>query len=265
MTPTAAARASQPSAPSLRDRLKDSSLLREHCYIDGAWVGTPVHVPSPTRSTASNSRRCRSHEHRGSDAGGRSRRARISGLGETHRQAALQYPAQMVRADRRQPRGPGADPDLGAGQAAGRGARRSRYRRRLCRILRRGGAPRLWRNHSDPAGGCAAARDQAADRRLRRDHAVELSEFDDHPQGVAGAGRRLHRGAQARQRNAASALALAALAEKAGVPKGVFNIITGNSSAIGKVLCEHPAVRFVGFTGLDRGRQDSLPAGRRSA
>ena len=38
-------------------------------------------------------------------------------------------------------------------------------------------------------------------------------------------------------------------AEKAGVPKGVFNILTGNSSAIGKVLCEHPAVRFVGFTG----------------
>ena len=46
-----------------------------------------------------------------------------------------------------------------------------------------------------------------------------------------------------------SALALAVLAEKAGVPKGVFNILTGNSSAIGKVLCEHPAVRFVGFTG----------------
>src|SRR6201987_6344232 len=40
MTPTAAARA-QTSAPSLRDRLKDPSLLREHCYIDGAWVGTP--------------------------------------------------------------------------------------------------------------------------------------------------------------------------------------------------------------------------------
>src|SRR3569832_1048505 len=46
-----------------------------------------------------------------------------------------------------------------------------------------------------------------------------------------------------------SALALAALAEKAGVPKGVFNVITGDSSAIGKVLCEHPAVRFIGFTG----------------
>jgi succinate-semialdehyde dehydrogenase/glutarate-semialdehyde dehydrogenase len=41
MTPTAAARA-QPSAAMLRDRLKDPSLLRENCYIDGAWVGTPA-------------------------------------------------------------------------------------------------------------------------------------------------------------------------------------------------------------------------------
>src|SRR6201990_3711248 len=41
MTPTAAARASHAAAASLRDRLKDSSLLREQCYIDGAWVGTP--------------------------------------------------------------------------------------------------------------------------------------------------------------------------------------------------------------------------------
>ncbi|MGY4399208.1 acyl-CoA reductase-like NAD-dependent aldehyde dehydrogenase [Bradyrhizobium sp. USDA 3315] len=29
----------------------------------------------------------------------------------------------------------------------------------------------------------------------------------------------------------------------------MFNIITGDSRSIGKVLCEHPAVRFVGFTG----------------
>src|SRR5229473_3178161 len=42
MSPTAAARTSQASAPSLRDRLKDSSLLREQCYIDGAWTGTPA-------------------------------------------------------------------------------------------------------------------------------------------------------------------------------------------------------------------------------
>src|SRR6201991_4358531 len=43
MTPTAAAaRAASSSAPSLRDRLKDASLLRDRCYIDGAWVGTPA-------------------------------------------------------------------------------------------------------------------------------------------------------------------------------------------------------------------------------
>src|SRR6201986_4722648 len=42
MTPTAAARASHASSSSLRDRLKDTSLLREQCYIDGAWTGTPA-------------------------------------------------------------------------------------------------------------------------------------------------------------------------------------------------------------------------------
>src|ERR1700694_3524191 len=42
MSPTAAARTSQASAPSLRDRLKDPSLLRDRCYIDGVWTGTPV-------------------------------------------------------------------------------------------------------------------------------------------------------------------------------------------------------------------------------
>ncbi len=46
-----------------------------------------------------------------------------------------------------------------------------------------------------------------------------------------------------------TALALAVLAEKAGFPKGVFNILTGDSAAIGKVLCEHPDVRVIGFTG----------------
>ena len=41
MTPTATARA-QHATSNLRDRLKDPSLLKEACYIDGAWVGSPV-------------------------------------------------------------------------------------------------------------------------------------------------------------------------------------------------------------------------------
>ena len=41
MSPTAAAPTPTATGPSLRDRLKDSSLLREQCFIDGAWTGTP--------------------------------------------------------------------------------------------------------------------------------------------------------------------------------------------------------------------------------
>lgn len=46
-----------------------------------------------------------------------------------------------------------------------------------------------------------------------------------------------------------SALAIAALAEEAGIPAGVFNVITGSASAIGKVLTESPIVRKFSFTG----------------
>ena len=55
-----------------------------------------------------------------------------------------------------------------------------------------------------------------------------------------------------------SALALAVLAEQAGIPPGVLNIITAdsdNSIAIGKILCASPVVRKVTFTG-------STPVGR---
>lgn len=47
-----------------------------------------------------------------------------------------------------------------------------------------------------------------------------------------------------------SALALAELAERAGVPKGVFNVVTGaSSSAIGNELTHNPIVRKITFTG----------------
>ncbi len=46
-----------------------------------------------------------------------------------------------------------------------------------------------------------------------------------------------------------SALALAGLAEQAGVPKGVFNVLTGSAREIGGELTSNPAVRKVSFTG----------------
>jgi succinate-semialdehyde dehydrogenase/glutarate-semialdehyde dehydrogenase len=49
-----------------------------------------------------------------------------------------------------------------------------------------------------------------------------------------------------------SALALAKLAEEAGFPKGVFNVITGDAQPIGLVLCEDARVRKISFTGSTR-------------
>ena len=46
-----------------------------------------------------------------------------------------------------------------------------------------------------------------------------------------------------------SALALAELAERAGVPKGVLNVITGSASEIGGALTSNPVVRKLSFTG----------------
>jgi succinate-semialdehyde dehydrogenase/glutarate-semialdehyde dehydrogenase len=46
-----------------------------------------------------------------------------------------------------------------------------------------------------------------------------------------------------------SALALAELAERAGIPKGVLNIVTGDPVAIGQALCASPIVRKITFTG----------------
>ncbi|MFZ6842772.1 NAD-dependent succinate-semialdehyde dehydrogenase [Undibacterium sp. RuTC16W] len=55
-----------------------------------------------------------------------------------------------------------------------------------------------------------------------------------------------------------SALAMAELAHRAGVPAGVINVITADSERsveVGKVLCDSPVVRHLSFTG-------STPVGR---
>jgi succinate-semialdehyde dehydrogenase/glutarate-semialdehyde dehydrogenase len=46
-----------------------------------------------------------------------------------------------------------------------------------------------------------------------------------------------------------SAFALAELAERAGIPKGVLNILTGKSSEIGTEITANPVVRKITFTG----------------
>lgn len=46
-----------------------------------------------------------------------------------------------------------------------------------------------------------------------------------------------------------SAFALAELADRAGIPAGVVNVVTGRASVVGGVMTSHPAVRKLSFTG----------------
>lgn len=46
-----------------------------------------------------------------------------------------------------------------------------------------------------------------------------------------------------------SALALAELADRAGIPKGVFNVVTGPASEVGGEITRNPKVRKLSFTG----------------
>ena len=54
------------------------------------------------------------------------------------------------------------------------------------------------------------------------------------------------------QQTPLTALALAKLAEEAGVPAGVVNVVTGDAQMIGGRMTAHPAIRKLSFTGSTR-------------
>ncbi|WP_439622266.1 aldehyde dehydrogenase family protein [Shinella sp.] len=49
-----------------------------------------------------------------------------------------------------------------------------------------------------------------------------------------------------------STLEIAALASKAGLPDGVFNVVSGKGAVVGQRLTDHPGVDFISFTGSTR-------------
>ncbi|AXA53619.1 aldehyde dehydrogenase family protein [Pseudomonas thivervalensis] len=59
-----------------------------------------------------------------------------------------------------------------------------------------------------------------------------------------------------------SALHLATLAQEAGFPDGVINVVTGYGNEVGRALCEHPHVDKISFTGSpEAGREIQRTAG----
>ena len=130
--------------------LKDPSLLRQQCYINGKWVD----ADSGKTINVDQSRDGRGAGHRAQSGCGRDParhrggERRLARLAQEDGQGARQHPAQMVQPDDGEPGRPGHADDGGAGQAAGRGQGRDRLRRLLRRMVRRGSQARLWRHHS---------------------------------------------------------------------------------------------------------------------
>lgn len=247
MTPTAAARAPQASS-NLRDRLKDPSLLKEACYIDGVWVGSPVFAvnnPATGIELAKVPQLGADDTTKAVEAAERAFPAWAK-LTAKQRSNILRKWFELIVANREDlaliltsEQGKPLAEALGEVDIGGA------YVEFFAEEARRVYGETIPTQRSDarllaikqPIGVCGAITPwnfpnsmitRKVSPALAAGCTVVLKPANETP---------------------LSALALAALAEKAGVPKGVFNIITGDAPPIGKVLCEHPAVRFVGFTG----------------
>src|SRR5213082_2456646 len=248
MSPTAAARSSQASAPSLRDRLKDSSLLRDRCYIDGAWLGTPSRpVTNPVNGVelAKVPKMSTAEATQAVEAANRAFPAWAK-LTAKQRSNMLRKWFDLIVANREDlaliltsEQGKPLAEALGEVDIGGAYVEffAEEARRVYGETIPTQRPDALLLAIKQPIGVCGAITPwnfpcsmitRKVSPALAAGCTVVLKPANETP---------------------LTALALVALAEKAGVPKGVFNILTGNSSAIGKVLCEHPAVRFVGFTG----------------
>ena len=196
MSPTAAARTSQPTTPSLRDRLKDPSLLRDRCYIDGAWIGTPASpVTNPANGVeiAKIPRMSTTEATQAVEAAERAFPAWAK-LTAKQRSNILRKWFDLIVANREDlamilttEQGKPLAEALGEVDISG------------AYVEFFAEEARLWRDHPDATRRCAAAGDQAADRCLRRDHAMEFSVVDDHPQGLSGVRGWLYRRLETRQ------------------------------------------------------------------
>jgi acyl-CoA reductase-like NAD-dependent aldehyde dehydrogenase len=58
--------------------------------------------------------------------------------------------------------------------------------------------------------------------------------------------------------NSMTDLKLAEVIQKAGLPDGVLNVVTGPGGSVGEALCSHPDVDLIGFTGSSETGKDVL-------
>ena len=252
--------AAMPARTARARRLADA-LLRSFAYVAGRWTAGAANAtfPSPTRRPARPSATSPPSPPRRPAPPPTRAEAAFAGwsaLLPQERSAILRRWYELIVAARE---------DLARlmireqGKPLVRSARRDRLRRLLRRVLRRGGQPPEHRGRDlAPARrrGRALAR---ARRRRRAGHAVELPLRHDDPQGRRRARRRLHRRRRTPSHETPfSALALAELAERAGFPAGVFNVVTGDAPDDRPGLDRGPPRPRPLLHRLDRGRPAAL-------
>src|SRR5580700_6350278 len=247
MTPPVAARASQSAVPTLRDRLKDPSLLREQCYIDGTWVGQPelpVNNPATGVEIAKIAQLGGADATRAVEAAERAFPAWAK-LTAKQRSNILRKRFELIVANREDlaliltsEQGKPLSEALGEIEIGG--AYVEFFAEEARRVYgetiptQRGDARLLA--IKQPIGVCGAITPwnfpnsmitRKVSPALAAGCTVVLKPANDTPLRALALGGVSLAGLSTTVQPAASA----------GVPKGVFNVITGNSSAIGKVLC----------------------------
>ena len=240
-------------------QLKNPQLFRQQAYIDGQWLdadsGQTIAVNNPATGEMIGNvpKMGRAETRRAIEAAEKA----LPAWSAADRQRARHQAAPLVRADDGKPGRPRPPDDHRTGQAAGRSQGRNRLRRLLPRMVCRRSQAHLWRHHS---------RVTRPDKRI-----IVLKQ----PIGVTAAitpwnfpsamitrkaGPALAAGCTMVLKPASqtpySALALAALAEQAGIPAGVFSVVTGSAGEVGGELTSNPIVRKLTFTGsTEIGRQ----------
>ena len=248
-----------------RIQLSDPSLFREQCYIDGAWVDADDRSTVEVRDPASNERigtvpkMGAAETRRAIEAADRAFRSWRHTTAK-ERAGLLRKWFDLMMANQE---------DLAILMTREQGKPLTELRGEIAygaafvEWYRRGSQARV-RRHDPGAGELAPDHGvQAAGRRVRRDHALELPERHDHEEVRAGAGGGLHRGGEARELHAV----LGAGTGRAGrarrhpegrVQRGHRRRAHRRRRAHGQ-RCRAQAV----VHGLDRGRQDPAQAVRR--
>jgi aldehyde dehydrogenase (NAD+) len=81
---------------------------------------------------------------------------------------------------------------------------------------------------------------------------MELAHQSSCLQSCPCAGYGLHHGIKTQRNRPLSAHLFAEMINEAGFPPGVFNLVNGSGTGVGKALAEHPDIDMISFTGSTR-------------